>query len=74
MKECSAEADTGERMFCQSKHARGHMMKDSFLTIHMYWSALHYIDELRLSGLHREIHVKKTGGVLQFLAASADSG
>jgi len=45
------EADTGERMFCSNKHAEGHMMKDSLLTTHMYWFALHCVVELRLSGL-----------------------
>ena len=40
-------------------------MKDSLLTTHMYWSALHCVVELHLSGLHREKHTKKTpGGVL----------
>ena len=27
MKECFPEADTGERMFCYSKHVKGLMMK-----------------------------------------------
>ena len=49
-------------------------MKDSLLTIHMYWSALQCLVEFDLSELHRENHTKKTsGGVLQFLAASEDS-
>jgi hypothetical protein len=34
-------------------------MKDSSLTTHMYWSALHCIVELHLSGLHREKHTKE---------------
>ena len=51
MKGCFAEADTGERMFCYSRHVKGHVMKDSLLTTHMYWSALHCIVELHLSGL-----------------------
>jgi hypothetical protein len=34
-------------------------MKDALLTRHMYWSALHCIVELQLSGLHREKHNKK---------------
>ena len=34
-------------------------MKDSLLTTHMYWSALHCIVELHLSGLHREKCTKK---------------
>jgi hypothetical protein len=32
---------------------KGHV-KDSLLTTRMYWSALHCIVELHLSGLHRE--------------------
>jgi len=59
MKENLAETDTGERMFCQSKQVKGHMMKDSLLTAHMYWSALHCVVELHLLGLHRENHTKK---------------
>jgi hypothetical protein len=35
MKEYFPEADTGERMFCQSKHVKEHVMKDSLLT-HKY--------------------------------------
>jgi hypothetical protein len=56
MKECFAEADTGKRMFCESKHVTGHMMKNSLLTTHMYWSPL---VEFRMSELHREKHTKK---------------
>jgi hypothetical protein len=41
VKEGFAEADTGERMFCSSKHIKGHMMKDSLLTVCTYQSALH---------------------------------
>ena len=60
------------------------MNQDSLLTTHMYWSALHCIVELHLSGLHREKCTKKTvcvcvcvcvcvvSGVLQFLVASVD--
>jgi hypothetical protein len=33
-------------------------MKDSLLPTLMYWSALHCIVELHLSGLHREKHTK----------------
>jgi hypothetical protein len=44
----------------------------------MYWSALHCVIDLHLSGLHREKCTKKkkkkSGGVLQFLATSADLG
>jgi hypothetical protein len=36
-------------MFCYSKHVKGHMMKDSLTTTHMYWSALYCIVELHLS-------------------------
>ena len=71
MKECFTEADTGERRFCESKHVKGHV-KDSLLTACMYWSDLRCIFELHLSGLYREKCTKKSGGVLQFLAASAD--
>ena len=35
------------------------VMKDSSLTTHKYWSALQCLDELHLSGLHREKHTKK---------------
>ena len=44
-------------------------MKDSLLTTHMYWSALHCVAELHLSGLHREKHTKKllSSGVPLFL-------
>lgn len=59
MKEHSPEADRGE-----SKRVEGHMMKGSSLRTHMYWSALHYIVELHLLGLHREkMHQKTSGGV-----------
>jgi hypothetical protein len=48
-------------------------MKDSLLTTCMYWSTLNCIVELYLPGLHREKCAKKiSGGMLQFLAASAD--
>jgi hypothetical protein len=47
-------------------------MKDSLLTTHMYWFALHCVDERHLSGLQREMHQKTSGGVLQFLATSKD--
>ena len=46
-------------MFCQSKHVKGHVMKDSLLMTGIYWSALHCIVELYLSGLHREKCIKK---------------
>jgi hypothetical protein len=48
------EADTGERMFCQCKHMKEHVMKDFLLMTDMYWCALLCIIELHLSGLHRE--------------------
>ena len=48
-----------------------HVMKDSLLMTHMHWSALHCIVELLLLGLHRR---KPSGGVLQLLEASVDSG
>ena len=51
MKEHFPEADTGERMLCCSKHVKGH--------IHTYWSILHCVVELHLSGLHREKHTEK---------------
>jgi len=61
-------------MFCQNKHVKGLVMKNSLLT-YMYWSTLHCVVELHLSGLHREKLTKKTSGsVLQFLAASVDLG
>ena len=59
MKECLTEADAGERMLCWSKHVKRHRMKDSLLTILMYWSALHCIVELYLLGLLREKQAKK---------------
>jgi hypothetical protein len=37
---------------------KGHVIKDYLLTTGMYWSALHCIVELYLSGLHREKHTK----------------
>jgi hypothetical protein len=45
-------------MFCLLKHVKGRGMKDSLLTTHMYWSALHCIVELHLSGLHRKKRTK----------------
>ena len=36
VKEHLAEADTGERIFCYSKHVKGHGMKDSLIMTHMY--------------------------------------
>jgi hypothetical protein len=35
MKECLAKVGTGERMFCESKNMKGHMRKDSLLTMHV---------------------------------------
>jgi len=49
-------------------------MKDSLLTTPMYWSALYYVVEIHLSELHREMYRKTYCGVLQFPAASVDSG
>ena len=46
-----AEADTGERMFWQSKHVKG-LVKNSSLTTCMYWFTLHWVSELCLSWLH----------------------
>jgi hypothetical protein len=43
-----AEADTRDRMFCKSKHVKGHVMKDSLLMTPMYWSTLHCIVELNI--------------------------
>jgi len=34
-------------------------MKDSSVTARTYWSSLHYVVELHLSGLHREKRAKK---------------
>ena len=45
MKGYLAEADTGERMLCQSKHTKGHVMKDSSLKTCMYWFNLHCVVE-----------------------------
>jgi hypothetical protein len=36
-----------------------HMMKDSLLMTHMYWSALHCVVELHLLGLHAEKCTRK---------------
>ena len=46
MKECLAEADTVE-----SKYVKGHMMKDSLLSIYIH--VLHYMVKQHLLGLHR---------------------
>ena len=62
MKECFPEADTSERMFCESKHMKGHVMKNSLIMTGMYWSALHCIVELHLLRFHREKHTKKLLG------------
>jgi len=59
---------------------KGHVMSDSLLTTHM--SALHFVVELHLLGLHREKHTKTnkqtnkkpSGGVLQSVAVSKDLG
>ena len=59
MKEHFAEADTSGRMFCLSKHMKGQVTKDTLLMTRMYWSSLHCIVELHLSGLHREKHTPK---------------
>jgi hypothetical protein len=37
-------------MFGDNKHVERHVMKDSLLTTHMYWSALHCKVELHLLG------------------------
>jgi hypothetical protein len=59
VKECLAEADTGEGMFYINKHMKRHTIKDYLLTIHIHWSALYYIVELHLSECHREKGTKK---------------
>ena len=62
-------------MFCQIKHVKGHVMKESLLTICLHWSILHCLVELYLLGLHREKNTKKLLMVCwQLLAASKDSG
>jgi hypothetical protein len=43
---------------------KGHMMKDSLLMKHMYWSVLHYVVELHLLEFHREKHTKKKKNLL----------
>jgi hypothetical protein len=64
VKECFAEADTGERIFCYSRSMKGCMMSrrnirmtlqtvgalthPSSLTMHTYRFALHCVVELRL--------------------------
>lgn len=68
MKEHSPEADRGE-----SKRVEGHMMKGSSLRTHMYWSALHYIVELHLLGLHREKCTKKLLVMSWWLPAAPQS-
>jgi hypothetical protein len=35
---------------------KGHMMKDSSLITCMHWSAFHYIIELHLLSIHKEMH------------------
>ena len=47
MKECFAEADTGERMFYKTEHMKGHIMKDSSVITSMYWFTLYFVAELR---------------------------
>jgi hypothetical protein len=42
-------------------------MEDSLLTTRMYWSSLHCIVELHLSGLHREKLAKNFSGGLLWL-------
>ena len=60
MKERFTEADMGrEDVQLKQTHERTHLMKDSSLTTCMYWSALHCVVELHLSGLHRKKHTKK---------------
>ena len=52
VKKAFLEVDTGERMFCKSKHM-GHVMNDISLTTHLYWSPSHFFLHLHLSELHR---------------------
>lgn len=50
-------------------------MKGSSLTTRKHLSPLHCVVKLHLLGLHKEKYTKKaSGGVLQLLAASEDSG
>jgi len=52
---------------------KGRVMKDSSLTMHMYWSALHCVTVLYLLGLHRGRHARKpSGGALQLLPPSVN--
>jgi hypothetical protein len=74
MKECFAEVDTGERMFYKTEHMKGHIMKDSSLTTHKYWPALHCVVEHHFSGLHREKYTKtnkQTNKNFQWYAAAS---
>ena len=73
--ECFPEADTGERVFCESKHVEGRVTKGSSLSTHMSWSALQCVVEIYLSWLHGEKSPRETsGGMLGLLVASKDSG
>jgi hypothetical protein len=76
MKEDFPEVDTGKRMFHYNKHMKGHVMKDSSLTTHIYWSALHLRVDLLFSRLHREKSTKKRlmvcCGFLPLLQTPAD--
>jgi len=73
MKESFVEADTGERLFCQSRHMKGHVTKASSMMTHMYWSTLHCIVRLHLLRLHREKCTKNLLMVCwRLLATSTD--
>ena len=50
------------------------MMKVSLIMTSMYWSALHCVVELHLSGLHRQKGTNKLLVVPQFLASCLDLG
>ena len=67
MKEDFTEADTGENTFCQSKHVKEHVMKDSLLTTCMYWSALHCVAELHFQDSTERNVLKKTSGSMLWL-------
>lgn len=49
---------TRERVSLKQTRVKGHVTEDSLLITRLYWFPLHYIVELRLSGLHTEKRTK----------------
>jgi hypothetical protein len=74
VKGCFPEADTGERMFCESKHVKGCMLlrraQQTVDDTGWYWYALPFLNGLCLLWLHRKKRHQKNFWCSGFLPLS----